>query len=176
MGTEAGGLGSQGGRAVERRALSMNCISDKYQLSKLKAMPAGSIHTLHSNLASTDKTIKSFKDIPVDPTTLLPLSLDLLPPPLDLTEETFAHYTTLATRYGREKRVVLELISGCDRNCEKEKLRELNEIILTYNYHKLTLFYEDTLQKGLEALLARLPSFSALAALLPSQPTTPPPL
>jgi hypothetical protein len=113
IGTEATSMGTQQPRAVERRALSMNCISDKYQLTKLKAMPVGSIHTLHSNMGSTDKTIKSFKDIPTDPACLLQFSLDHFPLPIELTEDVFAHYSTLTTRYAREKRVILELINGC---------------------------------------------------------------
>ena len=62
----------------------MNCISDKYQLSKLKAMPAGSIHTLQSNIPS-EKTIKSIKELPCDPASLFQLSLEKLPLPINLT-------------------------------------------------------------------------------------------
>jgi hypothetical protein len=135
----SGGLQKQKG--VERRALSMNCISDKYQLTKLRTIPGGSIHTLHSNVPSTDKTIKSFKDIPNDPSELLQLAIDNIPLPIDITEDIFTHYNTYVTRYAREKRVIFELINTYDRNCDKEKLKELNEIILTYNYYKLTQFY-----------------------------------
>lgn len=72
IGTVAVSFGQQ--RAVERRALSMNCIGDKFQLTKLKAMPAGSIHTLQSNIPS-EKSIKSIKELPCDPGSLLQLSL-----------------------------------------------------------------------------------------------------
>lgn len=85
----------------------MNCINDKYQLSKLRAMPSGSIHTLQSNAPSTDKTIASLKNIPNDHTpTLLQLSLEALPHPIDLAEEFYARYITLSTRYAREKKVI----------------------------------------------------------------------
>lgn len=105
IGTEAVSLGQQ--RTVERRALSMNCISDKYQLTRLKAMPAGSIYNLPS-----DKTIKSINVLPCDPATLVQLTLDSLPPPIDLTEDIFAHYNTLVIRYARERRVILELMNS----------------------------------------------------------------
>lgn len=97
----------------------MNCISDKYQLTKLRSMPAGSIHTLHTNALSTDKTLKSIKDITNDPGTLAQLSLDNIPTPLDLAEDILTHYCTLATRYARERRVIFELINGFERNCDK---------------------------------------------------------
>jgi hypothetical protein len=41
----------------------MNCINDKYQLTKIKAMPGGSINTLASGPVITDKTIQSYKNI-----------------------------------------------------------------------------------------------------------------
>jgi hypothetical protein len=79
----------------------MNCISDKYQLTKIKAMNVGSIHTIQANVVSTDKTIKSFKKLPADPSSLVQLELDHLPLPIDLTDEAYAIYSTLVKLYAR---------------------------------------------------------------------------
>lgn len=81
-------------------------------------MPAGSIHTLQSNILSTDKSIKSIKDIPLDPTlSLLQLSLDSLPHPIDLTDDVYGRYSTLSTQYGWQKKTILDMINGYDRSC-----------------------------------------------------------
>lgn len=49
-------------KKLERRAISVNCLSDQFPLSKIKE--PGSINNILSNLESNDKIIKSYKSIP----------------------------------------------------------------------------------------------------------------
>lgn len=57
-------------------------------------------------------------------------------------------------------------MNNCERNCEKDRIKQLNELIVTYNYYRLTLFYEETVNSGLRQIASSVGSFQGLANLV----------
>ena len=81
-----------------------------------------------------------------------------------MNEEILIHYNKLSSIH-QDQKEILNLI----KTSENEKVKELNDIIQSYNYSKLCAYYENTVNEKIENSLREIRSCSDVGKFLANQ-------